>query len=551
MFMHSDDVDVRYAAFDDLGRTDKSEAAFDVNSLSSVSADSNVKGRYSFHFHKTGTADADNPAIALGNTVSGSPGWGFVHHSSNADFIENIAFDVFGAAFAAEDGDETGIWLRNMAIRAEGFDWGEASAKLQEDVARHDNGRTGDGFFFAGRLVEAAENIAINTTHGYVWMQRSAPVDALSSNLDHPEVAHGQTLIDPHRTPIQGFRDNEAFGTQVGLIVIKAGPEQGHDVRTVMEGFLNWETSQGVDLSYTSRYTLIDFDLLGTRNTAPVASPGTGVVLGNNTFDMVFNDLDIQGFATGANVGSQFTFAMPSRDVGIVLIDVSMTGVGRSYIGFDPARHTVMSSSDLDMGRLQFVQTPAVIRENQDLVFNGIKYDSIGQTNRVTAGDPQTIYRWDIPTLLRDTGYYSTADGQRIVLIPDYAVDRATGEVFKFNYVARLEVSNTALTNWGVQNNGLHTASSPAIAGNDRATTQEGQDVRIDVLANDRDPEGRALEVSGFTDPGNGDVFQQDDGTLLYRPNHGFSGTDSFHYWAMDASGNYTRATVTVEVWDL
>lgn len=71
------------------------------------------------------------------------------------------------------------------------------------------------------------------------------------------------------------------------------------------------------------------------------------------------------------------------------------------------------------------------------------------------------------------------------------------------------------------------------------------------MLANDRDPEGRYLAVDGFTDPHNGDVFQQEDGTLLYRTNRGFTGTDSFEYWAADDMGHFTKATVTVEVWDL
>ena len=100
-----------------------------MGTLTTVEADSNIKGRYSFHFHKTGTTDQENPAIAIGNTVSGSPGWGFVQHSSNANFIDNVAFDVFGAGFAAEDGDETGIWQRNMAIKAEGIGYGTSMVK--------------------------------------------------------------------------------------------------------------------------------------------------------------------------------------------------------------------------------------------------------------------------------------------------------------------------------------------------------------------------------------------------------------------------------------
>ncbi|MDF3605840.1 G8 domain-containing protein [Paracoccus sp. DMF-8] len=358
MFTHNDDVDVRYAAFDDLGRTDKSRDAWDVDALSSVSAESNIKGRYSFHFHKTGTADLDDPAIAIGNTVSGSPGWGFVHHSSNADFTGNVAFDVFGAAFAAEDGDETGIWRGNMAIRSEGISWGDVPAKSGLD--RHDNGRTGDGFFFAGRLVETAENVAINTTHGYVWMHRSAPTGPLGSTLDHPEVAYGQNRLTPDDAPIQGFRDNEAFGTEVGLMVIKGNAAQGHDVRSILDGFLNWETRKGVDISYTSHYTLKDFDLLATNRTGFFA-PDTGFYFGTNAFDIAVNGLKIDGFNHGVNMAQGYTYAIPDRDVGFALIDVDMANVRQAYVGFNPSRHQILDPDDLTTGRLQFTQPVVTI----------------------------------------------------------------------------------------------------------------------------------------------------------------------------------------------
>ena len=551
MFMHSDDVDVRYAAFDDLGRTDKSEEAWDVGALSSVSADSNIKGRYSFHFHKTGTADLDDPAIAIGNTVSGSPGWGFVHHSSNADFTGNVAFDVFGAAFAAEDGDETGIWRGNMAIRSEGVDWGDWSAKELSDVERHDNGRTGDGFFFAGRLVEAAENVAVNTTHGYVWMHRSAPTGPLSSTLDHPEIAYGENQMTPDHAPIQGFRDNEAFGTEVGLIVIKANAEQGHDVRSVLDGFLNWETRQGVNISYTSHYTLKDLDLVASRGSGFFA-PDTGLYLGTNAFDVTVNGLKLTGFPTGVNMSEGYTYAVPDRDVGYVLIDVEMNGVRQAYVGYNAARHQILDSDDLAAGRLQFTQPTVTIGPDQDLTLLGTKIDSLGSTSRQKAGDPQTIYRWEVPDLLKEVGYYTTADGRKIALIPDFVADRATGELLKFSYKVYLNISDSELRSWGATNHGRYDPANAApVTGNDSARVEMDHDVMLDLLANDRDAEGRALAISGFTDPEHGDVFQQEDGTVMYRPNHGFTGTDTFTYWAADDMGNYTPAQVTITVWDL
>jgi hypothetical protein len=560
MFMHSDDVDVRYAAFDDLGRTDKSEPAFDVGTLTTVEADSNIKGRYPLHFHKTGTTDQDDPAIAIGNTISGSPGWGFVQHSSNANFIDNIAFDIFGAAFAAEDGDETGIWQHNMAIKTEGIGPGIQNVKgmagegdTPGDWIRHDNGRTGDGFFFAGRLVEAADNVAVNTTFGFVWMTRSAPADPLAQNLDTPEIAYGKTTFNGSDAPIQGFLNNEAFGTQYGLVVIKANPSSGHDVRSVLEGFLNWETSNGVQLGYSAHYTLKDFDLIGTDNTGRISEVGTAVTFGTNAFDIVFNGLKIEGFKIGVDFQQKFTADVGDGRVGHILIDVSISDTSTNYEGLDPKLHKIMTSADLTPDRLVFKMTgDTTLSLSESLLFDGIKTDSIGSTERQYAFGEQKVSAASIRELLKSEGYFNTADGKKVMLIEDFVADRATGELYKLSHVITLEATQTQLDKLGAINNGLIKLGGLApVVGDDAARVEAGHDILLDVLRNDRDPEGALIEVDGFTDARHGEVFQQENGQLLYRPNEGFTGTDTFSYWAADDAGHFSKATVTIDVWDL
>jgi hypothetical protein len=546
MFMHSDAVDVRYAAFEHLGRTDKSAEASDLSALAEVAPTSNIKGRYPLHLHKTGMASPDAPAMVVGNVVFDSPGWGYVHHSSNADFIDNVAFDVFGAAFAAEDGDETGIWLRNMAIRAKGFDWGDVPAK--SGLERHDNGRTGDGFFFAGRLVEAAENVAINTTHGFVWMHRSAPSGPLPETVDHPEIAYGKPRLEPDDAPIQGFRNNEAFGTEIGLMVIKQNSEQGHDVRSVLDGFINWETRKGVDISYTAHYTFLNFDLRATERTE-VFAPDTGFNFGANAFDIVINRMSVEGFPVGVNLNQGFTYPFPDSDVGYVLIDVAMTDVKDQYPGFNAARHRLLTGADLSATEVAIVQTEVAIAPDQDLPLAGDKQDSLGATPRQKAGDLQTIYRWEVPDLLRSTGYMTTSDGRRLALIPDFVADRATGKLMKHSYIVQLNISDEELQSWGATDNGPYDPQNAApVSAADTVSTTANEPISIDVLANDTDPEADLLLVEGVTDPVHGEVLLQADGKLLYRPNLGFAGEDQFTYWASDGAGNYTPAAVHIKV---
>ncbi|HEU0221893.1 MAG TPA: Ig-like domain-containing protein [Paracoccaceae bacterium] len=68
----------------------------------------------------------------------------------------------------------------------------------------------------------------------------------------------------------------------------------------------------------------------------------------------------------------------------------------------------------------------------------------------------------------------------------------------------------------------------------DSATTAAGQAVVIKVLANDTDADGDALSVTWAGQSGHGTVTRNADGTITYKPNAGFSGSDSFYYTISD-----------------
>jgi hypothetical protein len=554
MFMHNDDVDVRYAAFDDLGRTDKSRPAGDLDFFDVIEADTNIKSRYSFHFHKTGTEIDNDPAYAIGNTVSGSPGWGFVHHSSHADFVKNVAFDVFGAAFAAEDGDETGIWRENLAIRSVGIGAGDAAVKQSPDVQMDDNGRTGDGFFFAGRLVEAMDNIAANTTHGFVWLTRGPRTDNDAGTLEHAEMAIGVDSVAPSKAPIKEFSGNEAFGTEFGLIVIKASPNQGHDFRTVIENFTNWETRNGIDLTYTSHYTLKDVDLLATQTDEWFGRPQEGIVFGTNTVDLVGNQLLVQGFETGVNFSDHFTMPIDDSDVGHVMIDLELIGNTNDFANYNPDRHAILSSDNLIDGNLGFTlhhSRPITLSENLDL--SGTKTDSIGTTERGSGADPHIVYFWDLRNLVRENGYWETEDGRTVILVPDAITDRATGEILKFQHVVEISTSKSILeSNLNSFSNGILEIDNQApMVGNDAASTQINTSTTLDILFNDFDFDGNALQIDSIENPANGRVRILDDGYVAYTPDHDFSGRETFSYWAVDEYGARSSGSITVDVWDL
>ena len=67
----------------------------------------------------------------------------------------------------------------------------------------------------------------------------------------------------------------------------------------------------------------------------------------------------------------------------------------------------------------------------------------------------------------------------------------------------------------------------------DPVTTSEETPKVIDVLANDTDDD--TLSVTSFTQPTNGTVTRNADGTLTYTPKANFTGTDTFTYTVSDA----------------
>jgi VCBS repeat-containing protein len=93
--------------------------------------------------------------------------------------------------------------------------------------------------------------------------------------------------------------------------------------------------------------------------------------------------------------------------------------------------------------------------------------------------------------------------------------------------------------------------NDPPVAEDDNYTTGEDQPLTIaapGILANDHDPDNDPLSVTGHTNPSNGTLTLNPDGSFIYTPNANFSGTDSFTYTVSDPGGLSDTATVTIIV---
>ena len=87
----------------------------------------------------------------------------------------------------------------------------------------------------------------------------------------------------------------------------------------------------------------------------------------------------------------------------------------------------------------------------------------------------------------------------------------------------------------------------PPVAVDDRVETPEDTPVEVDVLANDRDPDGGRLRVASVGAAANGTVTLKD-GRVKYAPDRNWYGEDRFPYTVSNRSGLTATATVKVTV---
>ncbi|MDC7998777.1 Ig-like domain-containing protein, partial [Gilvibacter sediminis] len=94
--------------------------------------------------------------------------------------------------------------------------------------------------------------------------------------------------------------------------------------------------------------------------------------------------------------------------------------------------------------------------------------------------------------------------------------------------------------------------NDPPVANNDTNTTEVDTPVSGTVIANDYDMDGDPIVVTGNTDPANGTVVVNPDGTYTYTPNPGYTGEDTFEYTICDngTPALCDTAVVTITVTD-
>lgn len=476
MFMHSDAIDVRYMEFQALGRTRKGridptlpnsprDRAKDAwvwrREGDTVTPESNIRGRYGLHIHRCGLHNRSKPVQIIGCSGAHTPGWLFAHHGSNADFVDCVGYDYHGSAFVAEDGDEIGIWDHNIAIHSLGADGGENGIKGFGDPWNNDIASDGSGFFLASRAVHVQNSVCSDSNNSFTWMHRATQAEAYVHLVETPEAYYGQERTNPNVVPIEGFLNNEAFACEFGLVVVKANPIQINDLRSVFRGFLAWEVSMGIDISYTSHYTFLDFDVLASVRDLTHARPAAGIKMGTNTFDMVFHRGKVDGFVKGirffpgSGAYTHHYAHLQDRDPGHVVIDVDFVNIKEEvYSDYIPAWHKIMTGDELVPGRLSAVFDQTDYTFGTALSRAGVIMDSIGEKHRPQIQDDAFISPTDMNRLIARDGIWTKPGGGYVYRFKDWISDRATGDRIGVWRELNLTITPTQIQQYRIRING-------------------------------------------------------------------------------------------------
>jgi hypothetical protein len=307
MFLSSQ-VNIAYAGFYSLGRTNKlipiNDPQLDSNGHLVAGTGTNPRGRYPIHFHHTGVDASMPPAMVTGSVVLDSPGWGYVNHDSYVDFEDNVAYNVAGAGFVTESGDEIGAFRGNLAIRSTGS--GEA---IDSRIANQDFGHEGDGFWLQGSGVVVDNNIAIGQAHaGFVFYNEGLVVPGVgttlfsTANLPNPSLANGQTLIDVGAVALRSFHNNLVYASTEGLHVRYSNPLAG--TSSVIDGLTVWAAESGAEMLYSHDFSVQNSWFFSDG----VKGGGTAIFEGNEgVTNTTYQNDRVEGWIVGLHVSEQGT----------------------------------------------------------------------------------------------------------------------------------------------------------------------------------------------------------------------------------------------------
>lgn len=372
MAMHNPtNIQVKNAAFIDMGRTDKSRLLDDllwnqwvepvvhqsyVSPLGQECAQlvsnpkediSNHRGRYSIHLHRAGAANGTNMAQITGNVVWGNPGWGITHHDSHANVSNNVVYQVTGSGIVSEAGNETGFWDNNLLVEIYA---GHGTDRYDAATFFDDYLYSGQGLGMKGRAVVCRGNVIVEAVEGVGIMNMNAAINntlrvdaealvavrpvGLNVNqfpLDINGYSSEGDGIIPQEIPLI-MENTTTIWCNLGMRSIERDPGVNHESRSIFDGFKIWGANWGLRINYQADYSFKNVFISGKN------ANSEGIIMYKHAHNMSFDQIKMSDLGYGI-VASKLHNAGTSgnvrtRNTGFtpwVFVDLKMENVTHHY----------------------------------------------------------------------------------------------------------------------------------------------------------------------------------------------------------------------------
>lgn len=344
LFTYRADVDIRYTAFQDMGRTKFTplDNTTYVQGGTTNHIGTNQIGRYAIHMHHLyGPATPTNPNqfTLVGNAInqgvaSHSFKWGIAIHDSHFGLIQkNVVYNTMGAGIVTEDGSETKNIFDNNFIMRVGGSGNRGDGRGTTDLAHG-----GQAFWFRGPnnyvrnnvAAQVVPNVGADGGYGYDFFQWYTGNVKFPNQPGDDTVTAGQfTTVNSHTQPLLEFTNNEVYGSESGLTywwICAADTVPYPPCATTFTGLHAWHLFNNAVFHYPSLN--ITFDGLvdigdatksnnGGRNIgfygADYGAPG--LVINNSRIENVA--LGVYPSTAGANVVQTIKNSRIAADIGI------------------------------------------------------------------------------------------------------------------------------------------------------------------------------------------------------------------------------------------
>jgi len=284
--------------------------------------------------------------------------------------------------------------------------------------------------------------------------------------------------------------------------------------------------------------TLTVVGINGTTNLTGLSSSGAAVTLdasGNLQYDPT-NAAALQSLATNQTTVDTFTYTVGDGALqAVATVSVTVTGINDAPLAVNDTATTDKNvTTNID------VLANDTDAENDSLTvirINGL-VANVGAPVSLTSGAIVTRNANNTVTYDPNGRFENLSSGQSTIDTFNYTIDDGNNEQATATVTVTIQGPNT-----------------PPNAVDDLPTTDEETSININVLANDSDPDGQAIQLVSINTTNTRGRALVSGNSVFYDPNNQFetlalgeTATDTFTYIVADTQGGQSEATVTVTI---